>query len=306
MKPTQSSLEYVRLAWLIKTRTKNQKPCSTTKLLLVFLASRANGDGNSWYGYAAISKQTGLSIATINRATKHLKELGILAWDKGYKNQFEKKTNYYYLNLERMRELADRQEKEAADTHGEQSAGDQPLLVVSNVAFQVKPVDAQVQSVSTHDEQCVPLTVSNSTSQHDNQTDQLTDHIRTDQYKTDQYRTDQEKTVPVFCVCNEVGQEHMPAKAGTNIATVNHLVNIPERQHKLQGAEAPPPVAEPLPQGSPAAVLNALPYPPRKATQLTPRQLEHLNVLRHYQPDAVVQVQREAYLKRNEREGIDR
>ncbi|MGC2182302.1 MAG: helix-turn-helix domain-containing protein [Terriglobales bacterium] len=107
MKPKQSSLEYVRLAWLIEVRTRNQKPSLATKLLLVFLASRANGTGNSWYGYAAIGRQTGLSIATINRATRHLKKLGILDWDKGYRNQFEKKTNYYYLNLARMRELAD-------------------------------------------------------------------------------------------------------------------------------------------------------------------------------------------------------
>jgi Helix-turn-helix domain len=266
VKPKQSSLEYVQLAWLVNVRAKNQKPCLATKLLLVFLASRANGSGNSWYGYAAISKQTGLSIATINRATKHLKELGVLTWDKGFKNQYEKKTNYYYLNLERMRELAELQEKQA-NAQGEQSADDQPPLIISDVPSQGEPVDAQVEGVTTQDEQRLPLIVSSGASHHDNQTDQRTDQKRTDQYKTDQNRTDPEKIVKVFCnenknvstdepqlwegverssgcpdgipaVDNNVnanvgGHSDVPAKAGAIVATVNYLGNMPEMGHEL-------------------------------------------------------------------------
>ena len=93
------SLKFLNLCDYIQTQTSSQK------LLLLFLAKSADGNGRSYHSVDSISKRTQLHHATIHSGKTYLKSLGILDWQRRT-NQYNHQANLYELSLPRMEELA--------------------------------------------------------------------------------------------------------------------------------------------------------------------------------------------------------
>jgi hypothetical protein len=237
MKNNQSSLEYSRLAWEIETNTANEK------LVLVFLAAKADKNGVSWHGYASIRKQTKLSPSTITRAKAYLRdELGVLTWESGFKTQYGKKTNHYSLSLPRMKELA-------AIAKAEQSQ-ENP----ANSDAQPAVVDAQTKVAAVQHEQGPLLPVSNDDASCEQLTDQRTDQLELTNYKTDHYRTRPQEKMrsDVFGFADLRASSFKDSKpASVQISATTHdMVHTQETGIKSSptSCEAPPPdVAGTLP-----------------------------------------------------------
>ena len=81
------------------------------KLLLIFLAAKADNFGRSYHGYASICAHLGFgSKSTVSEALKYLRnDLGVLTWEHGSGGFEKKSTNRYQLNLDAMRDVIARQ-----------------------------------------------------------------------------------------------------------------------------------------------------------------------------------------------------
>ena len=75
------------------------------KLVLIILCDRSNdGKGNyAWPSHQYISRKSCLSLATVKRACKSLKEKGFITWVKGKYVDGKFKTNHYRINHSSLR-----------------------------------------------------------------------------------------------------------------------------------------------------------------------------------------------------------
>jgi len=75
------------------------------KLVLIILCNRSNdGKGNyAWPSHQYISRKSGLSLATVKRACKSLKDKGFITWTKGKYVNGKFKTNHYRINNSSLR-----------------------------------------------------------------------------------------------------------------------------------------------------------------------------------------------------------
>ena len=75
------------------------------KLVLIILCNRSNdGKGNyAWPSHQYISRKSGLSLATVKRACKSLKDKGFITWTKGKYVNGKFKTNHYRINHSSLR-----------------------------------------------------------------------------------------------------------------------------------------------------------------------------------------------------------
>jgi hypothetical protein len=97
------SWQYLDLSFKIQVPTRYE----SKKLLLIFLAAKADNHGRSYHGYASIRAHLGFnSQSTVSGALKYLRdELGVLSWRHGSGGFGKKDTNLYQLDLEAMRDV---------------------------------------------------------------------------------------------------------------------------------------------------------------------------------------------------------
>ena len=75
------------------------------KLVLIILCNLSNdGKGNyAWPSHQYISRKSGLSLATVKRTCKSLKNKGFITWTKGKYVNGKFKTNHYRINHSSLR-----------------------------------------------------------------------------------------------------------------------------------------------------------------------------------------------------------
>ena len=80
---------------------------ASEKLVLLYLCNLSNdGKGNyAWPSHKYIAKKSGLSLATIKRACKSLKEKGFITWVHGKYVDDKYCTNHYRINQSLLRVL---------------------------------------------------------------------------------------------------------------------------------------------------------------------------------------------------------
>ncbi len=78
---------------------------ASEKLVLLYLCNLSNdGKGNyAWPSHTYIAKKSRLSLATVKRACKSLKEKGFITWTKGKYVGGKFKTNHYRVNHNSLR-----------------------------------------------------------------------------------------------------------------------------------------------------------------------------------------------------------
>src|ERR1700675_5094704 len=91
------------LAWMIQMPPRHQ----AVKLVLTFLAKKANDSLRTWHGYDSIKAATGIrQDHAVSDALKYLRdELQILKWRSGKGGRDSGDTNRYHFQLKAMREL---------------------------------------------------------------------------------------------------------------------------------------------------------------------------------------------------------
>ena len=88
------------LAW----KVEGLKP--STKFVLIALCDYANKKKfTAWPSHNSIAKKTGLSISSVQRAIKCLRDYGLLSYENRYDEKGNKLTNLYQINFRRLNEL---------------------------------------------------------------------------------------------------------------------------------------------------------------------------------------------------------
>ena len=88
------------LAW----KVEGLKP--STKFVLIALCDYANKQKfTAWPSHNSIAKKTGLSISSVQRAIKCLRDYGLLSYENRYDEKGNKLTNLYQINFRRLNEL---------------------------------------------------------------------------------------------------------------------------------------------------------------------------------------------------------
>lgn len=88
------------LAW----KVEGLKP--STKFVLIALCDYANKQKfTAWPSHNSIAKKTGLSISSVQRAIKCLRDYGLLSYRNRYDEKGQKLTNLYQINCRRLTEL---------------------------------------------------------------------------------------------------------------------------------------------------------------------------------------------------------
>jgi hypothetical protein len=101
-KTRKPSWEYDDLAQKIQVASRRL----AAKLVLQFLAKKANDAGESHHGYASIAAHCSIARSQVPSALKYLRDtLKIVAWTKGFGGAKKQDTNRYRLSLVAMRKL---------------------------------------------------------------------------------------------------------------------------------------------------------------------------------------------------------
>ena len=89
------------LAW----KVEGLKP--STKFVLIALCDYANKQKfTAWPSHNSIAKKTGLSISSVQRAIKRLRDHDLLSYRNRYDKKGQKLTNLYQINCRRLTELS--------------------------------------------------------------------------------------------------------------------------------------------------------------------------------------------------------
>lgn len=101
-KTRKPSWEYDDLAQKIQVASRRL----AAKLVLQFLAKKANDAGESHHGYASIAAHCSIARSQVPSALKYLRDtLKLVAWTKGFGGAKKQDTNRYRLSLAAMRKL---------------------------------------------------------------------------------------------------------------------------------------------------------------------------------------------------------
>ncbi len=101
-KTRKPSWQYDDLAQKIQVASRRL----SAKLVLQFLAKKANDAGESHHGYASIAAHCSIARSQVPSALKYLRDtLGVVTWTKGFGGAKKQDTNRYRLSLAAMRKL---------------------------------------------------------------------------------------------------------------------------------------------------------------------------------------------------------
>lgn len=92
---------------------------ASQKLVLIALADQANDEGVTWPAMSTIERRTGLSLATVKRVLKDLREAGILDWTHRERDNGSTRSNRYQIDVARVAQMA----RTVRGGHGEPGGG---------------------------------------------------------------------------------------------------------------------------------------------------------------------------------------